>query len=72
MIFSEAAFPIGVSMHPIAKEGPLMSWFLLITLFSTTAVWILIRASSSSTRVVPVKEAATKLQEAWADHHTTA
>jgi hypothetical protein len=48
-----------------------MNRFLLISLFATPGVWILIRTSNSSTRVVPVKEAAAKLQEAWADHHTT-
>jgi len=48
-----------------------MSRFLLLSLL-TTAAWILIRAGKPSTRVIPAKEAAAKLQQAWADHHTTA
>lgn len=30
------------------------------------------RQRTSPTRRIPVKEAAAKLQQAWADHHTTA
>jgi hypothetical protein len=49
-----------------------MNRFALISLFATGAAWLLIRRSHSQNRVVPVKEAAAKLQQAWADHHTTA
>jgi hypothetical protein len=49
-----------------------MNRFLLLTVFATTAAWILIRTSNSPTRVVSAREAAAKLQQAWADHHTTA
>jgi hypothetical protein len=49
-----------------------MNRFLLLTLLATTAAWILIRTSSSHTQVVSAREAAAKLQQAWADHHTTA
>jgi hypothetical protein len=60
-------------MHHIAERGFVsMNRFLLISLLATTAAWILIRTGKSSARIVPVKEAAAKLQEAWADHHTTA
>jgi hypothetical protein len=48
-----------------------MNRFVLISLLSSAAAWILIRTSHSN-RVVPVSEAAAKLQQAWADHHTTA
>jgi hypothetical protein len=60
-------------MHHIADEVSFpMNRFLLISLLATTAAWILIRTGRSSARIVPVKEAAARLQEAWADHHTTA
>jgi hypothetical protein len=49
-----------------------MNRFLLISLLITTAARVLIRTGRSSTRIVPVKDAAAKLQEAWADYHTTA
>jgi hypothetical protein len=49
-----------------------MNRFLLIGLFASAAAWMLIRTSHSPNRVVPVAEAAAKLQQAWADHHTTA
>jgi hypothetical protein len=49
-----------------------MNRFALISLFATAAAWLLIRHTQSPNRVVPVKEAAAKLQQAWADHHTTA
>jgi len=49
-----------------------MNRFLLVSLLATTAAWILIRTGKSPTRVVPAREAAAKLQQAWADHHTTA
>jgi hypothetical protein len=65
--------PDGIAMHQIAEEVSFpMNRFLLISLLATTAAWILIRTGRSSARIVPVKEAAAKLQEAWADHHTTA
>ncbi len=49
-----------------------MSRFALFSLVATAAAWILIRTTHSPNRVVPVQEAAAKLQQAWADHHTTA
>jgi hypothetical protein len=49
-----------------------MNRFLLLSLLATTAAWIVIRTGSSPARVVPAKKAAAKLQQAWADHHTTA
>jgi hypothetical protein len=49
-----------------------MNRFVLISLLASAAAWILIRTSHSPNRVVPVSEAAAKLQQAWADHHTTA
>jgi hypothetical protein len=49
-----------------------MNRFMLLSFLATTAAWILIRSSEPRTRVVPAKEAAAKLQQAWADHHTTA
>jgi hypothetical protein len=50
-----------------------MNRLLLISLLAGTAAWILIRTSDSATRTrIPAKEAAAKLQQAWADHHTTA
>jgi hypothetical protein len=48
-----------------------MNRFLLFSLLASTVAWILIRTSNSATRV-PVNEAAAKLQQAWADNHTTA
>src|SRR5271156_179747 len=45
---------------------------LLLSFLATTAAWILFRTSNAPTRVVPAKEAAAILQQAWADHHTTA
>jgi hypothetical protein len=45
---------------------------LLFTLLATLAAWLLIKNGSTGKRVVPVEEAAAKLQKAWADHHTTA
>jgi hypothetical protein len=52
--------------------GYLMNRFVLISLLASAAAWVLIRTSHSPNRVVPVTEAAAKLQQAWADHHTTA
>jgi hypothetical protein len=52
--------------------GDTMNRLLLISLFASAAAWVLIRTSHSSNRVIPVTEAAAKLQQAWADHHTTA
>jgi hypothetical protein len=49
-----------------------MNRSLLLSLLAVTAAWILIRTSNSPTRLVPVNEAAAQLQQAWADHHTTA
>ena len=49
-----------------------MNRFLLLSLVATAAAWLLIRSSASVRRPVPVTVAAAKLQEAWADHHTTA
>jgi hypothetical protein len=49
-----------------------MNRFLFLGLLASVAAWILIRTSNPPTRIVPVKEAAAKLQQAWADHHTTA
>jgi hypothetical protein len=49
-----------------------MNRFALVSLFATAAAWLLIRSTHSPKRIVPVKEAAAKLQQAWADHHTTA
>ena len=49
-----------------------MNRFALLSLVATVAAWILIRNTQSPKRIVPVKEAAAKLQQAWADHHTTA
>ncbi len=45
---------------------------ILIAVFSVTAAWILIRSANPSPKIVPAKEAAERLQQAWADHHTTA
>jgi len=49
-----------------------MNRFLLISLLASAGAWILIRTSYSQNRVIPVADAAAKLQQAWADHHTTA
>jgi hypothetical protein len=49
-----------------------MNRLLLVSLFATTAAWIFILTRGSGTRIVPAKEAAAKLQEAWADYHTLA
>jgi hypothetical protein len=49
-----------------------MNRFLLISLFATTAAWFLIRTKNYRRTPVPVTEAAAKLQQAWADHHTVA
>jgi hypothetical protein len=49
-----------------------MNRFALISLFATAAAWLLIRSTHSAHRAVPVQEAAANLQQAWADHHTTA
>jgi hypothetical protein len=49
-----------------------MNRFLLLSLLATTTAWILIRTGKPPTRVIPAKEAAAKLQQAWADHHTRA
>jgi hypothetical protein len=49
-----------------------MNRYVLISLFASAAAWILIRTSHRPNRVIPVTEAAAKLQQAWADHHTTA
>jgi hypothetical protein len=49
-----------------------MNRFILLSFLATTAAWLLIRTSKPSNRAVPAKEAAAKLQQAWADHHTTA
>jgi hypothetical protein len=49
-----------------------MNRFVLISLLASAAAWLLIRTSYSPKRVIPVAEAAAKLQQAWADHHTTA
>jgi hypothetical protein len=60
-------------VHLNADAGFLpMNRFVLISLLASTAAWILIRSSHSPNRVIPAAEAATKLQQAWADHHTTA
>ena len=45
---------------------------LLYSLIATAAAWILIRTSLTRKRIVPASVAAAKLQQAWADHHTTA
>jgi hypothetical protein len=49
-----------------------MNRFLLVSLLASTAAWILIRTSQLHGRVITAAEAAAKLQQAWADHHTTA
>jgi hypothetical protein len=49
-----------------------MNRFLLISLFATAAAWLLIRTSHSGRTPIPVTEAAAKLQQAWAGHHTVA
>ena len=49
-----------------------MNRIFLLGVFSTVAAWLLIRNATSANRTVPVVEAAAKLQQAWADHHTTA
>jgi hypothetical protein len=36
------------------------------------AAWLVWRDQVNAVRRVPVKQAAAMLQEAWADHHTTA
>jgi len=37
------------------------------------SAWALVhRANNAKNKVVPVKDAAMKLREAWADHHTSA
>ena len=46
-----------------------MNRLLLVSLIATTAALILIVISSTEDPL-PVTEAAAKLQEAWADHHT--
>jgi hypothetical protein len=46
--------------------------FLLISLLASTAAWILVRTSQPQGRIIPAAEAAAKLQQAWADHHSTA
>ena len=64
---------VRVTLHHIPpRYSPGMSRLLLFSLFATTAAWIVILTKSSGTRIVPAKKAAAKLQEAWADHHTTA
>ena len=55
----------------IPSEGLFMNRVLLIGIFSTVAAWLLIR-SAPARRTVPARVAAAKLQQAWADHHTTA
>jgi hypothetical protein len=51
----------------------MMNRILLMGLFACTAAMMLFRQAASSRRaVVPVEQAAEKLREAWADHHTTA
>ena len=49
-----------------------MNRLLLLSLLATAAAWLLIRDSISAKRIIPAAEAAAKLQQAWADHHTTA
>ena len=51
-----------------------MNRFLLIALSATATLvaWILIQSRESSESSIPVNDAVAKLQEAWADHHTTA
>jgi hypothetical protein len=59
-------------VHLTADVGSLsMNRFVLISLLASAAAWILIRTSHSPNRVIPAAEAAAKLQQAWADHHTT-
>jgi hypothetical protein len=50
----------------------LMNRLLLLSLLATAAAWLLIRDSTSTNRTIPAAKAAAKLQQAWADHHTTA
>ncbi len=65
--------PIMPSRILLQRGGSLsMNRFLLISLLASAGAWILIRTSHSPNRVIPVAEAAAKLQQAWADHHTTA
>jgi hypothetical protein len=71
--FRSLVIPENAFVHPTADMGCLpMNRFVLISLLASAAAWILIRTSHSPNRVVPVSEAAAKLQQAWADHHTTA
>ena len=45
----------------------------LIGLFAGAAAWLLAwKSKDPSRKMVSVEEAAAKLQQAWADHHTTA
>jgi hypothetical protein len=61
------------SVHHTAHEVIIpMNRFFVFSLLASTAAWILIRTSNSRDRAIPVTEAAAKLQQAWADHHTTA
>ncbi len=39
---------------------------------AAATAWIAYRSGRSPARIVPVQEAAAKLQQAWADHHTQA
>lgn len=71
-IFEVWSSPLPPSRIPLQTWGSLpMNRFLLLSLLASAGAWILIRTSSSQNRVVPVAEAAAKLQQAWADHHTT-
>jgi hypothetical protein len=71
--FRILVIPNNAFAHPTANVGaPSMNRFLLISLLASAGAWILIRTSHSPNRVIPVAEAAAKLQQAWADHHTTA
>ena len=43
---------------------------LFLSVAATASAWLLIR--NADRRTIPVQDAAARLQQAWADNHTTA
>jgi hypothetical protein len=65
----EEAFPAKNEMKRIS----VMNKTFVIGLLAGFSAWALVQRSKyAKKQIVPVKDAAIKLREAWADHHTSA
>jgi hypothetical protein len=58
--------------HASLRLNTNMNRPLMFSLLATLAVWLVIKNSVFSQRIVPAEEAAARLKKAWADHHTQA